>query len=455
MSDLQTENKMGIMPVGKLLLNMSTPMILSMLMQALYNIVDSIFVAMISEEALTAVSLAFPLQTLMVAFGIGTGVGVNALISRYLGAKKFEKANAIATTSVYLTFFTYIVFAILITLVCRPFFRIQTSNPEIVNAGITYMQIVGILSIGMFFQVMMEKLLQSTGKTNLSMITQIVGAVINMVMDPVLIFGLGFFPELGIAGAAIATIFGQTVGGLLALYFNKTKNKELVISFKKYPLRMKNVKKIYGIGLPSIIMQSIGSVMTFGFNKILINFSATATAVFGVYFKLQSFVLLPIIGLNNGMMPIIAYNFGARKPDRIKQTLKYSYLAAYVMILVGFVLFVAVPDKMLLLFSASDDMLAIGVPALRIISLHFLLAAFSIVSSSFFQAMGHGFISMINAISRQLLVLLPVAYILSKIGGLTAVWWAFPSAELAAVTMATIFMIRVYRSEVKPLYNEV
>ena len=453
MSDIQTENKMGVMPVGKLLLNMSTPMILSMLMQALYNIVDSIFVAMISEEALTAVSLAFPLQTLMVAFGIGTGVGVNALVSRYLGAKKFEKANAIATTSVYLTFFTYVVFAIFITLICRPFFRIQTSNPEIVDAGITYMQIVGILSIGMFFQVMMEKLLQSTGKTSLSMITQIVGACINMVMDPVLIFGLVGFPKLGIAGAAIATIFGQTVGGILALYFNKTKNKELIISFKKYPLRMKNVKKIYGIGLPSIIMQSIGSVMTFGFNKILINFSATATAVFGVYFKLQSFVLLPIIGLNNGMMPIIAYNFGARNPERIKQTLKYSYLAAYVMILIGFVLFVAVPDKMLLLFSASEDMLAIGVPALRIISLHFLLAAFSIVSSSFFQAMGHGFISMINAISRQLLVLLPAAYILSKIGGLSAVWWAFPIAELAAVTMATIFMIRVYRSEVKPLFN--
>lgn len=455
MSNIQAENKMGVMPVGKLLVNMSTPMILSMLMQALYNIVDSIFVAMISEEALTAVSLAFPLQTLMVSFGIGTGVGVNALVSRYLGAKKHEKANAIATTSVYLTFFTYIVFAVLITLICRPFFRIQTSDTKIVSAGITYMQIVGILSIGMFFQVMMEKLLQSTGKTNLSMITQIVGACINMIMDPILIFGLIGFPKLGIAGAAIATIFGQSVGGLLALYFNKTKNKELVISFKKYPLRLENVKRIYEIGLPSIIMQSIGSIMTFGFNKILINFSSTATAVFGVYFKLQSFVLLPIIGLNNGMMPIIAYNFGARKPDRIKQTLKYSYLAAYVMILVGFGLFVAVPEKMLLLFSASDDMLAIGVPALRIISLHFLLAAFSIVSSSFFQAMGHGFISMINAISRQLLVLLPVAYILSKIGGLTAVWWAFPIAELVAVALAAIFMIKVYTEEVKPLYSEI
>ncbi len=454
MTDIQSENKMGIMPVGKLLINMSTPMMLSMLTQALYNIVDSIFVAMISEEALTAVSLAFPLQTLMVAFGVGTGVGVNALVSRYLGAKKFEKANAIATTSIYLTFATYIFFALLITLICRPFFQIQTSNPEIVNAGITYMQIVGVLSIGMFFQMMMEKLLQSTGKTNLSMITQIVGACINMIMDPILIFGYLGFPKLGIAGAAIATIFGQTVGGLLALYFNKTKNKELDISLKRYPFRMKNAVKIYKIGLPSIIMQAIGSVMTFGFNKILIVFSSTATALFGVYFKLQSFVLLPIIGLNNGMMPIIAYNFGARKPERIKQTLKYSYMAAYVMILVGFSLFVAIPDKLLLLFSASEDMLAIGVPALRIISLHFLLAAFSIVSSSFFQAMGHGFISMINAISRQLLVLLPAAYILSRIGGLSMVWWAFPIAELVAVTMAATFMIRVYRKEVKPLYNE-
>ena len=433
---------------------MSTPMMLSMLTQALYNIVDSIFVAMISEEALTAVSLAFPLQTLMVAFGVGTGVGVNALVSRYLGAKKFEKANAIATTSVYLTWATYIVFALLITLICRPFFRIQTSNPEIVNAGITYMQIVGILSIGMFFQVMMEKLLQSTGKTNLSMITQIVGACINMIMDPILIFGYFFFPKLGIAGAAIATIFGQTVGGLLALYFNKTKNKELEISLKKYPLKWKNVVKIYKIGFPSIIMQAIGSIMTFGFNKILIVFSATATALFGVYFKLQSFVLLPIIGLNNGMMPIIAYNFGARKPERIKQTMKYSYVAAYAMILVGFAVFVLIPDKLLMMFSASEDMLAIGVPALRIISLHFLLAAFSIVSSAFFQAMGHGFISMFNAICRQLLVLLPAAYILSRIGGLSMVWWAFPIAELAAVTLAATFMIRVYRKEVKPLYRE-
>ena len=446
------ENKMGVMPVGKLLVNMSTPMMLSMLTQALYNIVDSIFVAMISEDALTAVSLAFPLQTLMIAFGIGTGVGVNALVSRYLGAKKFEKANEIATTGVRLSLITYVVFAIFIFFSCEPFFRLQTSNEAIVDAGVTYMKIVGILSIGMFFQAMMEKLLQATGKTSLSMTTQIVGAVINMIMDPILIFGYFGFPKMGIAGAATATIFGQIVAGSLALYFNKTKNKEIHISLKTYPLTLKTVKKIYAIGFPSIIMQAIGSVMTFGFNKILIVFSSTATAVFGVYFKLQSFVLMPIFGLNNGMMPIVAYNFGARKPERIVKTLKLSYAAAVIIMIIGIVIFWTIPDKLLLLFSASDDMLSIGIPALRIISLHFLLAGFSIVSSSCFQALGHGFISMINSIIRQLLVLLPAAYILSRIGGLSLVWWSFPIAELVAVAMAMFFMIRVYKNEIKPLF---
>lgn len=446
------ENKMGVMPVGKLLVNMSTPMMLSMLTQALYNIVDSIFVAMISEDALTAVSLAFPLQTLMVAFGIGTGVGVNALVSRYLGAKQYEKANEIATTGVRLTWITYICFALFVLIVCKPFFRFQTSDEVIVEYGITYMRIVGVLSIGMFFQSMMEKLLQSTGKTAFSMTTQIVGAVINMIMDPILIFGYGIFPEMGIAGAATATIFGQIVGGSLALYFNMTKNKEIHISLKKYQMKNETVKQIYAIGFPSIVMQAIGSVMTFGFNKILIVFSSTATAVFGVYFKLQSFVLMPIFGLNNGMMPIVAYNFGARKPKRIVKTLKLSYIAAYVCMVIGVVLFWAIPDKLLLLFSASDEMLEIGVPALRIISIHFLLAAFSIVSSSFFQAMGHGFISMVNSIIRQLIVLLPAAFILARVGGLSAVWWSFPIAELVAVAMAAYFMVRVYRSEVQPLF---
>ncbi|MCR5397309.1 MAG: MATE family efflux transporter [Lachnospiraceae bacterium] len=446
------ENKMGVMPVGKLLVNMSTPMMLSMLTQALYNIVDSIFVAMISEKALTAVSLAFPLQTLMIAFAIGTGVGVNALVSRHLGAREFDKANEIATTGVRLSFVTYVVFALFITLCCRPFFRFQTADTEIVEAGIIYMQIVGVLSIGMFFQSMMEKLLQATGKTSLSMTTQIVGAVINMIMDPILIFGYFGFPKMGIAGAATATIFGQIVAGLLALYFNKTKNTEIQISMKKYPFKLETVQKIYAIGVPSIIMQAIGSVMTFGFNKILIVFSATATALFGVYFKLQSFVLMPVFGLNNGMMPIVAYNYGARKPERIVKTMKLSYGAAYVIMIVGVVVFWVIPDKLLMMFSASEDMIEIGVPALKIISLHFLLAPFSIVSSSFFQALGHGFISMINSIIRQLLVLLPAAFILSRLIGLSAVWWSFPIAELAAVAMAAFFMIRVYNKEIKPLF---
>ena len=442
---------MGTMPVGRLLVNMSTPMMLSMMTQALYNIVDSVFVAMINEEALTAVSLAFPLQMLMVAFGVGTGVGVSALVSRYLGAREFERANAIATEGVRLMVLTCVFFSIFIYGISGPFFRFQTEDETILSYSLTYMRVIAALSIGMFNQVMLEKLLQATGKTTLSMITQIVGAVINMIMDPILIFGYFCFPKMGIAGAAIATIFGQIVGGMLAIYFNLAKNGEIKISLKEYKPNMENIKHIYEIGVPSIIMQAIGSVMTFGFNKILMAFSSTATAVFGVYFKLQSFVFMPIFGLNNGMMPIVAYNFGARKPSRIMRAFKLSTIAALVMMAVGTVLFWTIPDKLLMLFSASDNMLSIGVPALRIISIHFMLAGFSIVCSSFFQALGHGFLSMINSIIRQLGVLLPAAYILSRIGGLSAVWWAFPIAELFAVTMCAFFLRRVYRENIIPL----
>ena len=438
------------MPVGKLLVTMSTPMMLSMLTQALYNIVDSIFVAMISENALTAVSLAFPLQNLMIAFGVGTGVGVNALVSRSLGAGKQERANRIATTGIRLTFVTYIVFAILITLTVRPFFALQTDDAEIIGYGVIYMQIVGILSIGMFFQSMMEKLLQSTGKTHLSMITQITGAVINMIMDPVLIFGIGPFPEMGMAGAATATIFGQIVAGSIALYFNKVKNTEIRISLKEYKTDMDTIKRIYSIGVPSILLPAIGSVMTFGLNKILIVFSSTATAVFGVYFKLQSFVFMPIFGLNNGMVPIVSYNYGAKKPTRITEAYKLSIIGAEALMAIGVALFWLIPDKLLLLFSASEQMLTIGVPALHIISLHFLLAGFSIVTVSLFQALGHGFASMINSLIRQLIVLLPVAYILSH-WGLNAVWWAFPVAELSSVTFCAIFLRKVIRDDIKPL----
>lgn len=444
------ENKMGTMPVGKLLVQMSTPMMLSMLTQALYNIVDSIFVAMISENALTAVSLAFPLQNLMIAFGVGTGVGVNALVSRSLGAKKQERANRIATTGFRLTIATYIVFALLITLTVRPFFAMQTDDAEIISYGVTYMQIVGLLSIGMFFQSMNEKLLQSTGKTHLSMITQILGAVINMIMDPMLIFGVGPFPEMGIAGAAVATIFGQTVAGLLGLYFNKTKNKEITVSLKEYKTDMEIIRHIYSIALPSILLPAIGSIMTFGLNKILITFSSTATAVFGVYFKLQSFVFMPVFGLNNGMVPIVAYNFGAKKPERIMEAYKLAIIGAEGLMVIGLAIFMIFPDQLMALFSASDEMTVMGRVALRTIALMFPLAGFSIVNISTFQALGHGFVSMLNSLIRQLIVLLPAAYFLSGIG-LDAVWWAFPIAELSSLIFCIIYMRHVIAYDIRPL----
>ena len=441
---------MGTMPVGKLLVQMSTPMMLSMLTQALYNIVDSIFVAMISENALTAVSLAFPLQNLMIAFGVGTGVGVNALVSRSLGAKKQERANRIATTGFRLTIATYIVFALLITLTVRPFFAMQTDDAEIISYGVTYMQIVGLLSIGMFFQSMNEKLLQSTGKTHLSMITQVLGAVINMIMDPMLIFGVGPFPEMGIAGAAVATIFGQTVAGLLGLYFNKTKNKEITVSLKEYKTDMEIIRHIYSIALPSILLPAIGSIMTFGLNKILITFSSTATAVFGVYFKLQSFVFMPVFGLNNGMVPIVAYNFGAKKPERIMEAYKLAIIGAEGLMVIGLAIFMIFPDQLMALFSASDEMTVMGRVALRTIALMFPLAGFSIVNISIFQALGHGFVSMLNSLIRQLIVLLPAAYFLSGIG-LDAVWWAFPIAELSSLIFCIIYMRHVIAYDIRPL----
>ena len=441
---------MGTMPVGKLLVQMSTPMMLSMLTQALYNIVDSIFVAMISENALTAVSLAFPLQNLMIAFGVGTGVGVNALVSRSLGAKKQERANRIATTGFRLTIATYIVFALLITLTVRPFFAMQTDDAEIISYGVTYMQIVGLLSIGMFFQSMNEKLLQSTGKTHLSMITQILGAVINMIMDPMLIFGVGPFPEMGIAGAAVATIFGQTVAGLLGLYFNKTKNKEITVSLKEYKTDMEIIRHIYSIALPSILLPAIGSIMTFGLNKILITFSSTATAVFRAYVNLQSFVFMPVFGLNNGMVPIVAYNFGAKKPERIMEAYKLAIIGAEGLMVIGLAIFMIFPDQLMALFSASDEMTVMGRVALRTIALMFPLAGFSIVNISTFQALGHGFVSMLNSLIRQLIVLLPAAYFLSGIG-LDAVWWAFPIAELSSLIFCIIYMRHVIAYDIRPL----
>ncbi|MBR6281067.1 MAG: MATE family efflux transporter [Lachnospiraceae bacterium] len=455
MSEQVVENKMGTMPIGKLLVNMSTPMMISMLVQALYNIVDSIFVAMIEEDALTAVSLAFPIQNLMIAFAMGTAVGMNALVSRHLGEKNFERANRVAVNGIWLALFTAIAFCVGISLTTNRFFHLLTKDAQIITYGTTYLHIIGWLCFGVFFQVVFEKLLQATGKTFYSMITQIVGAVINVILDPMLIFGIGPFPKMGVAGAAIATIFGQTVGTILAIYFNIHFNKELHLDMRKYRLSGEIVGHIYSIGAPSIVMVAIGSIMNFGLNKILLWVSGpTAAAVFGVYFKLQSFIFMPIFGLNNGMIPIVAYNYGAAKPDRIKRTIFLAGRAAVIIMAVGTVLFWVFPEFFLGLFSASENMMAMGVVALRIISVHFMIAGVSIICSSALQALGHGFFSMITSIVRQLVVLLPAALVLAMVGGINAVWWAFPIAEVFSLILAFSFLRFVMGRDIQPLYQK-
>ena len=448
-----SENKMGVMPVNKLLISMSLPMMVSMLVQALYNIVDSIFVARISENALTAVSLAFPMQTLMIALGGGTGVGVNALLSRALGEKDYKRVNQAASNGVFLALISYIIFLIVGIFVVKPFYYSQTKDTEIVAFGIQYLTIVCICSMGMYTQFIFERLLQSTGKTMLSMITQMTGAVINIILDPILIFGLLGFPKMGVAGAAIATVIGQIAAGILAIILNQKYNHEVRLNFRRFRPSAGIIKKIYIVGIPSIIMQSIGSIMVYGMNRILIAFSSTATAVFGAYYKLQSFIFMPIFGLNNGLVPIIAYNYGAGKKDRLTKSIKLAIIYAVGIMAVGVLIFQMIPDKLFLLFDASEHMLSMGVPALRIISLSFILAGFCIVGSSAFQALGKAFYSMITSICRQLLVLLPVAFLLSKLGNVNYVWWAFPIAELMSLTLTTVFLIHVNKTIIRKMYR--
>ncbi len=447
------ENKMGVMPVARLLLAMSVPMMISMLVQALYNIVDSMFVAKLSENALTAVSLAFPVQNLMIAVGTGTGVGINALVSRSLGEKNNEYANCAANNGIYLAIFSFIGFAILCGFFAPVFYRVQTTDMQIRAYGIDYVRVIGIMSFGLFIQLVCEKLLQSTGKTVYSMATQLLGAVINIVLDPIMIFGLFGFPRLEVTGAAIATVTGQIIAAVAGVVVNIRLNKELHISLTKYRISGDVIRNIYSVGFPSIIMASVGSVMTFGMNKILMSFTSTATAVFGVYFKLQSFVFMPVFGLTNGMVPIVAYNYGARKPKRITKAIKLSIIYGVCIMVAGFTVFQLFPGKLLGIFSASEDMLVIGIPALRIVSISFLIAGFGVVASSVFQALGHGFLSLAVSVLRQLVVLLPAAYILAKTGGLHACWWAFPIAEMFSGVICFLFIRYAYKKEVAPLYK--
>lgn len=453
-TEVRQENKMGVMPVGKLLMSMSLPMMISMLIQALYNIVDSIFVAQIGENALTAVSLAFPIQMLTISVSTGTGVGINALLSKSLGEKKFKDANEAATNGIFLAVVSYAVFAIIGLFFVKPFFATQTMDPEIYAFGVSYLSICLIFSFGIFTQVTFERLLQSTGKTVYSMITQITGAVINLIMDPILIFGLFGAPKMGIAGAAVATVMGQIIAGIFCVVINQTKNKEINCSFKGFRPSKVAIGRIYKVGVPSIIMQSIGSVMTLGFNAILMQFTSTAVSVFGVYFKLQSFIFMPIFGLNNGMIPIIAYNYGARNKKRIMDTMKFSIGTAVGLMMVGLAILQFLPAQLLAMFNASEEMLAIGVPALRTISLSFIFAGYCIIVGSVFQALGNGMYSLIISVVRQLLVLLPVAYIFAKLFGLTAVWFSFPIAELSSVVLSSYYLKKMYDSVIKPLSQE-
>ena len=443
------ENKMGVMPEGKLLLNMSLPMMVSMLVQAMYNIVDSIFVAKISEDALTAVSLAFPLQSLMIAVGAGTGVGVNALISRGLGEKKRDRVDAVAANGIFIYALSYLAIAVLGFTAVRPFYNMQVGagQENIMELGVTYLSIAMIFSFGLFGQFVFERILQATGRTLFTMISQMTGAIINIIMDPILIFGLLGFPKLGIAGAAIATVMGQIIAAIIACVYNLKKNTDVTISFKGFRPNGEIIKDIYIIGIPSIVMQSIGSVMTTGMNLILMGISSTAAAVFGVYFKLQSFFFMPVFGLNNGLIPILSYNYGARNKKRMMNTLKYGYLIAFLFMLVGFVVFMLIPDRLLLLFDASETMLAIGIPALRKIAVHFLIAWFCIVSGTLFQAVGNAVYSMYVSVARQLVVLLPVAYVLAKIGGLSLIWWCFPIAEMMSLLISVVCLKLVMKKK--------
>ena len=447
------ENKMGTMPIGKLVFNMSLPMMVSMMVQALYNIVDSIFVAKLSENALTAVSLAFPLQTLLIAVAAGTGVGMNALVSKSLGEKDFKKANKTATNAAFIYAVSYIIFLILGFTVVKPFYRSQvgSADAEIMTMGVDYLSTVMIFSFGIFTQVFFERLLTSTGRTIFSMTSQLSGAVTNIILDPILIFGMFGAPKMGVTGAAVATVIGQCVAGLVAGTCNHKFNHEVRFQFKGFKPDFKIIGTIYAVGIPSIIMQSIGSVMTYCMNRILIEFSSTATAVFGVYFKLQSFFFMPVFGLNNGITPIIAYNYGARQRKRMVKTIKVSLVTAFCLTFIGFVLFESIPQALLGLFNASDDMLKIGVPALRTIGVHYLIAWFCIIAGTVFQALGKAVFSMVVSIMRQLVVLVPAAYLLAKFGGLHMVWWSFPIAEVMSFIVSLTFLIKIWNDIIKDI----
>ena len=460
MNSAVKENKMGYMPENKLLLSMSIPMMLSMLIQALYNIIDGLFVAGISPEQfeLTAVNLAFPAQNLMIAVSVGTGVGINALISRYLGLGNRERADKIAGQGAFLAIVSYVLFAVFGTLLARPYFDIMTTDitdaaarAAVIDMGVGYLRVCFIASFGLFCQVVHEKYMQATGKTTLSMATQLVGAILNMIFDPILIYGCG----LGILGAAYATVGGQIASGIVGVLLHYFKNKEVRLRPENIKPDKKIIKEIFKIGLPSILMNSIGSFMTAAFNKIIMALSEYAVNVFGIYFKLQSFVFMPVFGFNNGMISIVSYNYGARKKKRMLRTIKLGLVYAVSFMLFGFALFQLFPRPFLTMFNLSEEaIMTVGIPALRIISISFIFAGFSIICSAVFQSFGYSLFSMFISIGRQLVTLLPVAYLLSLTGDINAVWWSYPIAEFVCVVLSVVFYIYIYKHKIKTLPDE-
>ena len=447
-------NKMGTWPIGKLLINMALPLVISMLVQALYNVVDSIYVSRISESAVTALSLAFPIQNLLIGCATGVGVGVNSLLSKSLGEQNPERANRTAGNGILLSALFSAAFVIFGFFFARPFFATQTTVPETLDGGSIYLAIVTIGSIGIFIEILYERLLQATGNAFLSMVTQTTGAVINIILDPILIFGWFGLPAMGIAGAALATVIGQWCAAILAFILNAKLNKEL--SFRPHHIKPEGfvVRTILSIGVPSIIMVGIGSVMNFGVNQILQGFSETATGVFGIYFKLQSFFFMPLFGINNAVISIVAFNYGARNPERMMKTVKMACAAGLCIMLTGLAAFQLIPEVLLSLFDPSEEFMHMAVQALRTISWCFPVAAVCIILGSTFQALGTGIYSTIISLCRQLVMLLPAAYLLSLSGEVTHVWWAWPIAESAGLTLTVFFFLRNYKRLIKPLYQD-
>ncbi len=442
---------MGVMPIGKLLFNMALPMIISMIVQALYNVVDSIYVSQVSESAVTALSLAFPVQNMQIGFGLGIAVGVNSLLSKSLGERNQEAANYAAGNGILLVVIATALFMLFGAFGARPYFEMQSSVAETVEGGVAYTSICCLFTLGCFTQLLGERLLQSSGRTVYTMISQSAGAIINIILDPIFIHGRFGVPAMGIAGAAVATVIGQWIAAAMVLYFNFRFNPEVQLGLKYLRPSVPALRPILAVGVPTLVMNSIGSVMNFGMNQIFQGFQETATGVFGIYYKLQSFFFMPLFGINNATISIVAYNYGARQPERMTKTLQKALVTGLCFMLFGLAVFQLMPELLLGMFNPSEEFMHMGVKALRIISIHFPIASIGIMLGASFQALGNGTYSTIVSLCRQLLVLLPVAYLLSLTGDVNAVWWSFPIAEVVSAAVTLLLYRRLYREKIKPL----